>query len=196
MQNNALHEEFVGHGVTHAMWMHPFLDTGASSIADKHLTNHRLGHPPALLGAEERNTERGSEPLPANLNPALDHGRCPRVDPDGPSLIALSVKDRNGTDIEIDVFGFEGEYLAHPEPGAVHDRDEGAVPDPGGRGLALVEDGENFLWREDLSREREPFLRRHSFLAGSRECACGSHGYTVCRVCDTSADILCTINML
>jgi hypothetical protein len=85
---------------------------------------------------------------------------APRVDTDSSSPISLAVENRDGAELEIDVSGFEGECLAHPESGAVHDGDEGTFSDAGGRVAALVEDGEHLVGAEDLGGEREPFVRR------------------------------------
>ena len=166
--------------------MDPFLDARSSGIAHEHLAHHRLGHPPTLLGTEKRNAERRSEPFPPGLDPVLDDRRRPRIDTDRSSPIAFAVEHRNGTDVEVDILWLEGECFAHPESGAVHDGDEGAVPDTSGCVAALVEDGEHLIWREDLSREREPFVRRNRACASSRKCTCGSHEDTVCRAYDTS----------
>ncbi len=38
---DTLHEEFVGHRVTQAMWVDVFLDASPSSVAHKHLADHR-----------------------------------------------------------------------------------------------------------------------------------------------------------
>ena len=50
---NPLHEELVGHGVTKTMGVDTLLDARTLCAAYEHLSDHRLGHPAALLGAEE-----------------------------------------------------------------------------------------------------------------------------------------------
>jgi hypothetical protein len=46
-------------------------------------------------------------------------------------VIALAVKDADGAAVGVDVGGLEIERLLDPEPRAVEDGQQGAVPDPG-----------------------------------------------------------------
>jgi hypothetical protein len=137
------------------------------------------------LGAEERHALWGSETFPPYFDPMLNDRRRSRVDADRSSSVALSMKYRNGADVEIHILWFEGERFTHSEPGAVHDRDEGPISDSGGRVAALIEDGEQLLRREDFSGEREPLVGWNLPPASSRKCTCGSHGDNLCRVYDT-----------
>ena len=95
--------------------MYPLLDASPTGIAHEHLAHHGLGHPAALLGAEQWDTEWGRETFSAGSDPLLDERRSSGIDADGSPTIALPVEYRYGPDVEVDVLGFEGERFTHAE---------------------------------------------------------------------------------